>query len=784
MICRNDCIRYNRRFPYQADLLFAYAVLFLTLFNLPSVHAVEVAAALPLTGDEAAIGEAALQGIQLAIEEANADGARPHIELAIYDDRSNDDEAKKLASQIVASRATVVLGPALTTASVAAGPTYAQAGLVAITPTAAGDTVTQNATTFRVVLKNSEQGKMIAIYLTRVIGGRRADVIVADNPYGHSLEAGYVRAAGRLGIDAQYFSLKTPDESEDIARRVAADTDQPSVVFLMLDGEAARILPTLRRLGVRGPFVGGSGLGDESFSRRMADLPEEHQQAGYFTEGMYCMSPIILDSANSEVLAFAERFRARFGHDPFWFAAGGYDAAHLAAVALRATAGGTAEGAEARTARTGGGADVRATRNAVLNYLTSLNDPARAVSGLLGPLWFDEARGRPEAVRMGRFNRGRFESAPLQIIPVTTPSPAEIASGAVFELEPGRYARLQRVVYTGMFINEIPHLDLLKSSFGADFYLWLRFARDAGPDSADPTDINFPNLISGNFDRAHPAEQREMPDGTEYRLWRVQGEFHNDFDQHRFPFDRQTLSLPFFNARAAADQIVYVLDRRSSVEVQKDQTPLPPNASSGETTATPMGSTAPSKPAESLVSADAFRELTQWRPRGASERRENLVTESALGDPRRFGAESYRELSGFLVVVELERRAMATLTKALLPLLLMTLILYGSLHFPSVLVKEKVTVAVTAALSGAVLLTAINNQLGSIGYTVAVEYAFYVFFGLSLLCIISCLGVERLHSGGRRGTATVTERWTRIIFLLAVAAMLLGALTLHWSQSR
>jgi branched-chain amino acid transport system substrate-binding protein len=104
-----------------------------------------------------------------------------------------------------------------------------------------------------------------------------------------------------------------------------------------------------------------------------------------------------------------------------------------------------------------------------------------------------------------------------------------------------------------MFINEIPHVDVLKLSFGADFYLWLRFARDAGPYSADPADINFPTLISGNFDRAHPAEEREMTDGTEYRLWRVQGEFHNDFDQHRFPFDRQTLLVPFFNAGGAAD---------------------------------------------------------------------------------------------------------------------------------------------------------------------------------------------------------------------------------------
>lgn len=114
-----------------------------------------------------------------------------------------------------------------------------------------------------------------------------------------------------------------------------------------------------------------------------------------------------------------------------------------------------------------------------------------------------------------------------------------------------------------MYLNEITNIDLAKSTFGADFYLWERFAHDATPDSADPTDLVFDNLVGGRFDRAHPAETSELPDGTEYRLWRVQGEFRNDFDLHRFPLDRQTLRLPFFNARAAADRVIYVLDRRS-----------------------------------------------------------------------------------------------------------------------------------------------------------------------------------------------------------------------------
>jgi branched-chain amino acid transport system substrate-binding protein len=125
---------------------------------------------------------------------------------------------------------------------------------------------------------------------------------------------------------------------------------------------------------------------------------------------------------------------------------------------------------------------------------------------------------------------------------------------------------------------------------------------------------------------------------------------------------------------------------------------------------------------------------------------------------------------------------MATLAKTLMPLFLMTVIMFASLYFPVALVKEKVTVAITGALSGAVLLTAINSQLGSIGYLVAVEYAFYIFFALSTLCIVSVLAAERLRAAGKNAVAVTTERWTRIVFVIAVALVAAGGWTLWWSE--
>jgi uncharacterized membrane protein len=69
--------------------------------------------------------------------------------------------------------------------------------------------------------------------------------------------------------------------------------------------------------------------------------------------------------------------------------------------------------------------------------------------------------------------------------------------------------------------------------------------------------------------------------------------------------------------------------------------------------------------------------------------------------------------------------------------LLMTIVMDATLHFPHALTTEKVTVAVTAVLSGAVLLSAVNYQLRGVGDTIMAEYAFYVFFALGLLCVFT-----------------------------------------------
>lgn len=715
-----------------------------------------------------------LEGIQLAIADANANGSRPQVQLTLYDDQSDLDRAKDLAQEIVDSNALLTLGPSFSTTSVEIGSIFAEAGLVSLPPTATSDAITDNATTFRMVFKNSDQGTLLATYVDRVLKSQQVTVIVEDNTYGQTLRAGFEPTANQLDLDATYYTFQTMEQIAPLTRRLVAEGKaEGPIVLLTLDPAGAELLTRLKRQSVPGPFLGGDALGDEGFAQFLADFSGSSIESGVLTENLYGLAPVILDSANADILAFAERFQAHYGHPPNWLSVAGYDAATLAAQAVR-------QGL-ARNAND----DIARLRSVVFSYLYTLNRVDKALPGLLGPFWFDASRARPQGIRVGQFEAGQFASALLQIVPVLTPDSAELASGEVFPLGDSQFARLQRVVYTGVFLNEISRVDIANASFNADFYLWLRFAKEAGADSINPTDLVFPTAIDSSFDSTQPSAQRLLDDGTEYWLWRVRGEFRNDYNLRLYPFDKQRLLLSFFNARADLHRIVYVLDEGQSQEAFLSQsstveTAIQPSASRLNTLTT--GNDLTLTKGGAIAAPYAFRNLTQWQALSTQSRREDLVTPSALGDPTLAAVQSQRELSGFLVQVDIQRRTLATLMKSLLPLLLMTFIMYASLYFPVALVKEKVSVAITGALSGAVLLTAINNQLGRVGYTIAVEYVFYIFFCLSLLCIIGVLTSERLRSKHRKEAAAQVDRWVKIIYLTTVALTFIGTFILYTNR--
>jgi len=727
-----------------------------------------VTVAVSLSGRDALSGLATLDGARMAIEEANSDGAAPPVTLEVKDDQGTVDGARLMAQDLVKGATLVVIGPSLTVASLAAGPVYADGGVASITPTAQGDTVPKSATTFQSVFGTSAMGRSFADYLRNVLGLSRATVVFRDDGFGTPIADGLRTAAARLGIAVTLRAFHTAEERDAQVKELAAMSDPSAIVLGMSEPDAVPVVTTLRRAGVRAPVLGPAALSGEGFAEQFKDLPESGAAPDFFTDGFYAATPILLDSANAETLAFAARYRARYHREPPWRAVQGYDAARLAVAAVR--------DAQERLPTNASTAD---RRRAVLAYLARLNSPAHALASLTGPMWFTTGRSRPQAIRIGRFRSGVFESAPLQLVEAGSYTEAEKRSGQVVEGGDGSLQRRQQVVYTGIFVNEVSRIDIAPSTFTADFYLWVRYAKL--PDGDDPTEIEFPDLVRGGFDAKRPSVEGDLSDGTTYRLWRVRGDFKNDFDLRRYPMDRQALVIRMIHARAASDHLVYVQDR-ASLASGVDTGPAGPAsierkgsaAQGGPTGANAAGLSVPGAPVQqSVITAgpSAFRNLTQWEPMAADQFRDVFVTNSALGDSRLEGVERRRELSGYRVEIGLHRRVVTTLAKTLLPLGIMVFMLLCSLWFPYALVKEKVSVVITSALSGAVLLAAVNSQLGNVGYTMAIEIVFYIFFGLCLLSMAAILGTERLRAANHGVAALRVEAGVRVMFVATVSAV-------------
>jgi ABC-type branched-subunit amino acid transport system substrate-binding protein len=551
------------------------------------------ALALSMTGPGSFYGVPAADGARLAVEEANAAPGAAPITFDILDDESSPQKAAEIAGRLAESDVPVVVGPSLTVAAMLAGPVYGRAGLASIVATSHGDDVVAAPTIFQPIFNTGEMGMSLANYLLHVLGQQRAVVLYRDDAYGRPLAAGFRQAAERLGMDGVYLGF-TDDAGRDAAARMAlAEPGHPAVALGMLAPDAVPLIKQLRRAGAASTILGPSAISGDDFANLFAAEPEEQAKPGFFTNNLYAASPMLFDSADAETIAFASRFRSRFGREPDWQSIQGYDATRLAVAALRDMASAVGVSGD-RTIR----------REAVRHFLLSLDGPDHAVAGVTGPLWFKPDRGRAQPVRIGRFQDRMFESAPMQLVPISGFDDSEMESGAVIALGHGRYARRQLVVFTGLLLNEMARLDIAQSRLSADIYLWMRYPEPRGGATADPDDIAFPDLLRGSSDGMQLERSAILADGTRYRLWRLHGDFRNEFDLRRFPVDRQTLLVRFFNAHAASDSLIYALDRRA-----------PP---------APAG---PDGHVLSGAAAGAFRELPQWEPLSAVTGRDTLVTQ-------------------------------------------------------------------------------------------------------------------------------------------------------------
>ena len=691
-----------------------------------------IAYAGPLSGPDANVGREQARAVELALEAVNQQGGiggRP-VDLLRFDDQGDPAVAAERAAAITANDdILVVIGHRRSAESLAAAPIYEAAGLAAISPSSTADALTANDPWyFRTVLPNQDQGTLVAAYSRYALGHQRASIISAPGTYEASLADAFAAEFGREGTLVERWQIDPEDRAGSITRIVdeLMATDEPGIVFLPLSSaEAREVLLVLRRAGSTVPVVGGDALGYQAFGQAFADEPEELVRPGYFTNGLYAVSPFMYDSLGGDALIFAQEFKRAYGVTPEWYGARAHDAATLAVHAI---------GALEQVAEAPG--SVAARRQLVRDTLAANDRLETAIPGLGGPLYFDATHSVPQMLSFGVFDRGVLLNAPLQYRPVTDPGKfdlaADEAAGRLMEVD-GLTFRQYRVVYIGVDVNEISNLDARAETFEADFYLWFRYQGDQRAEN-----VLFTNAVDPEYELTEPLDRAE-DDNSHFAIFRVDTTFFEPLDFRDYPWDQHLLGIGLQNQTLSNDDIVYVPDPANQRQSQA------------------------SRALSAVDTARPFNRIPSWEVRNVEFLQGNALARSTTPDPRT-GAPEYDRFSTYRVNMEYARVVRPFLIKNLLPLALLALVTYISLYFSPENASTRIGFSVTSILTTSVLLQSISGNLPEIGYTVAIEWGYYTYIALSAMLVLINILIDRWYKRKRYVAVRRLDLFARILY--------------------
>lgn len=700
-----------------------------------------------LTGANGSSGRDMLQGVQLQLAEANRSGGVKgrRVELDVYDDRDDPTVARQRAEEIAAdARVLAVIGHRTSGASLAAGPVYARAGIPVVTPTSTADAVTESSPTFfRMVFTNTAEGAFISSYLRGVLQEHTVLVVAGTDDYSRTLSDG-VLAGLPSGERPEVLILDTssppPAEAvESLARRAKALVGSGTVVVALPEAAARAVVPALRRAEFRGRIFGGDAIGSDEFFQSVSALSGDGMQESDFTDDLYATAPLISDALTGDGVRWYSLFVSTFGRPPTWRAATSYQSALVLLHALRAPAVNFRPG------------EVSPDRSAVLAALSQLDSPERSVHGVTGPIWFDGSRSTVMPITVGVGRNGHFVSAFDQLQPAPQPTPETAGrlgdEGVVVGPGGARYER-KRVVTVGTTVNLISALDA--ETFQADFFLWLKFSGDD-----DVTDLEFPNSVDPAATLGEPVRVSTR-DGVSYRLYRVTGSFRASLEFHDFPFDRQELSIEVQHRSLPSSRVVYAVDIDALSASQRERLTSGVNA------------------------AEPVLAVPDWVADRLDYFQSTVGAVATLGDPTLRGGQTGLNYSRFVSRMTIHRDLRPFLVKNLLPLLLLASATYSSLYFSHSQTAERVAFGATGILTGAVLLAEVTSALPNVGYTVAIQWGYYVFILLAAGCVIVGIAGDGYYEKGRSTAVRRLDLASRIVFpATAIATVLVYVLRFH-----
>lgn len=289
----------------------------------------------PLTGAVALLGNEALKGATLAVEQINAAGGvlgRP-LKLFAADNKCNPAEAVSATRKVIArDRVVAMVGQLCSSATLAAMPIYEQEKIPLVVETSTNPLITVrsgvggNRWVFRPNLPDDINATVFAKMIVE-LGGKHVSFLLTNDDWGRGVGASFKEVVEKEG--GRVVSLDYYDEGETNFLSVLTKIkglNPHALLIAARTASGAAIMKQYAELGMKVPVFNQGDMVNEQFVKLVG---KEIARGIIGSESWY---PGVDDPLNRK---FEADYVARWGYDPIEPSAYGYVGVQLIAEAIR-----------------------------------------------------------------------------------------------------------------------------------------------------------------------------------------------------------------------------------------------------------------------------------------------------------------------------------------------------------------------------------------------------------------------------------------------------------------
>lgn len=288
----------------------------------------------PQTGPAAVASEWEMWGVNLAVEEVNAQGGLlgRKVELMVLDNKCNPSEGVNVANKLIEAKVVAIQGAHCSSVHLATMKLVADAKIPMVTGIASNPQITalagpgRNEYSFRISPSDAAMMDALGIYLGNKKQFKTVAIVGEDTDFGRGGADAFKAVAEKAGVQVvstDFHPQNAPDFTSILTRLQQRRPD--AIATFQLGGDSINFLRQAMQLGVRIPYTGRIELGGRNQPIIEAGGMEKSISAWTYNA--------TIDAPSNK--AFVEKIRAKYKSEPYLQTWGGYDSMRVIFQAIR-----------------------------------------------------------------------------------------------------------------------------------------------------------------------------------------------------------------------------------------------------------------------------------------------------------------------------------------------------------------------------------------------------------------------------------------------------------------